>query len=173
MHCVCVCCRRLIVLQVQQLLAFFRRAVDQCYNSLHEAFIRIDTDRSGTISAQELIALLYDHNVHASWSDILALVEVCAVLHSEGRFQSVFPHLVDLAPPPPQPHKKSNPQFFAMTGFSSGRSTATRMSRPLDPFYVVRWGQKPPGVIAFRILYPLECILLRPSLHPTPWKQLS
>jgi|UniRef100_A0A7S4FQD6 Ca2+-binding EF-hand superfamily protein len=89
--------------RVQQLLAFFRRAVDQCYNSLHEAFIRIDTDRSGTISAQELIALLYDHNVHASWSDILALVELLDI-NGDGIIDyNEFCRAVDGRPPPKAP----------------------------------------------------------------------
>ena len=45
------------------LLNSIQRTCEQHFGSLQKAFLHIDSDRSGFISAQELIYLLYAHNV--------------------------------------------------------------------------------------------------------------
>eukprot|EP00667_Euglena_gracilis_P024271 EG_transcript_27833 len=65
--------------RAKELLTYFRKAVEQSYPSLNRAFIHIDADRSGFISAQELISCLYDHNIYPTWQELKDLIDLLDV----------------------------------------------------------------------------------------------
>jgi Ca2+-binding EF-hand superfamily protein len=58
-----------------QLLTSLQRAIEQKYTSVQDAFMHLDVNRSGLISAQELIGVLHNHNIRVSWDDIQLLVD--------------------------------------------------------------------------------------------------